>query len=116
MDSATVRVITAGPAYVDKVFCKYLECVIFARGFARARCDDFDQEFFVAFIHRFGRSPNTHVHLERTGKRWLLSQINDRDTHITMGAAYLEGALDDFGGAIPWLLLPTGFQAVSTKT
>ncbi len=62
--------------HAAQAFCKYLECGIFVRGFARARYDDFDQEFLVAFIHRFGRSPNTHVHLERTGKRWLLFQLN----------------------------------------
>lgn len=36
--------------FVRKAFAKYLECGIFAHGFARA------------FIHRFGSSLNGHVH------------------------------------------------------
>ena len=36
-------------SYVEKAFRKYLECGIFARGFARARCDDCGDDFLVAF-------------------------------------------------------------------
>jgi hypothetical protein len=35
--------------YVRKTFEKYLECGIFAHGFARARCDDCGHDFLVAF-------------------------------------------------------------------
>jgi hypothetical protein len=35
--------------YVRQAFRKYLECGIFAHGFARARCDDCGHDFFVAF-------------------------------------------------------------------
>ena len=37
------------PRYVEQAFRKYLECGIFAHGFARARCDDCGHDFFVAF-------------------------------------------------------------------
>ena len=37
------------PAYVEKAFRKYLECGIFAHGFARVRCDDCGSDFLVAF-------------------------------------------------------------------
>jgi transposase-like zinc-binding protein/GMC oxidoreductase len=37
------------PAHVEQAFRKYLECGIFAHGFARARCDDCGYDFFVAF-------------------------------------------------------------------
>ncbi len=37
------------PAYVGKAFRKYLECGIFAHGFARVRCDDCGDDFLVAF-------------------------------------------------------------------
>jgi hypothetical protein len=37
------------PAFVEQAFRKYLECGIFAHGFARARCDDCGHDFFVAF-------------------------------------------------------------------
>ena len=45
-------------------FRKYLECGIFAHGFALAWCDDCGDDYFfaVAFIHRFGSSLNGHVH------------------------------------------------------
>ncbi|URD45712.1 transposase zinc-binding domain-containing protein (plasmid) [Pseudomonas sp. BYT-5] len=32
-----------------KAFAKYLECGIFAHGFARARCGDCGHDYFVAF-------------------------------------------------------------------
>ena len=35
--------------FVRKAFAKYLECGIFAHGFARARCDDCGHDYFVAF-------------------------------------------------------------------
>jgi hypothetical protein len=35
--------------YVRKAFEKYLECGIFAHGFARARCEDCGHDFLVAF-------------------------------------------------------------------
>ncbi len=35
--------------YVRKAFEKYLECGIFAHGFARARCNDCGHDFLVAF-------------------------------------------------------------------
>jgi len=37
------------PTYVKKAFRKYLECGIFANGFARARCDDCGHDYLVAF-------------------------------------------------------------------
>ena len=37
------------PAYVEKAFRKYLECGIFAHGFARVHCDDCGDDFLVAF-------------------------------------------------------------------
>ena len=36
-------------SYVRQAFRKYLECGIFAHGFARARCDDCGHDYFVAF-------------------------------------------------------------------
>jgi len=33
----------------EKAFRKYLECGIFAHGFARVRCDDCGDDFLVAF-------------------------------------------------------------------
>ena len=35
--------------FVRQAFRKYLECGIFAYGFARARCDDCGHDYFVAF-------------------------------------------------------------------
>ncbi len=35
--------------FVRKAFAKYLECGIFAHGFARARCEDRGHDYFVAF-------------------------------------------------------------------
>ena len=35
--------------YVRQAFAKYLECGIFAYGFARARCADCGHDYFVAF-------------------------------------------------------------------
>jgi hypothetical protein len=35
--------------YVRKAFAKYLQCGIFAHGFARARCDNCGHDVFVAF-------------------------------------------------------------------
>ena len=35
--------------FVRKALAKYLECGIFALGFARTRCDDFGHDYFVAF-------------------------------------------------------------------
>ena len=35
--------------YVRQAFRKYLECGIFARGFARAWCDDCGHDYFVAY-------------------------------------------------------------------
>ena len=35
--------------YVRQAFRKYLECGIFAHGFASARCDDCGHDYFVAF-------------------------------------------------------------------
>lgn len=37
------------PVYVEQTFRKYLECGIFAHGFARVRCDACGHDFFVAF-------------------------------------------------------------------
>lgn len=34
--------------YVEKAFRKYLECRVFAPGFARARCDDCGHDYLVA--------------------------------------------------------------------
>ena len=36
-------------AFVRQAFRKYLECGIFAHGFARAWCDDCGHDYFVAF-------------------------------------------------------------------
>ena len=36
-------------SYIRQAFRKYLECGIFAHGFARAWCDDCGHDFFVAF-------------------------------------------------------------------
>ena len=48
--SSTDRAITAPPnPYVRQAFRKYLECGIFAHGFARARCGDCAHDYFVAF-------------------------------------------------------------------
>ena len=35
--------------YVRKAFERYLECDIFAHGFARTRCGDFGHDFLEAF-------------------------------------------------------------------
>lgn len=35
--------------YVRQAFRKYLECGIFAHGFARTRCSDCGHDYFVAF-------------------------------------------------------------------
>jgi hypothetical protein len=35
--------------YVRRAFAKYLQCGVFAHGFARARCGDCGHDFFVAF-------------------------------------------------------------------
>ena len=40
---------------MEKVLRKYLECDIFAHGFARARCDDCGHDYLVAFSCK-GRS------------------------------------------------------------
>jgi Transposase zinc-binding domain len=37
------------PRFVEQAFRKYLECGVFAHGFARARCGDCDHDFIVAF-------------------------------------------------------------------
>ena len=74
--------------YVRKAFTKYLECGIFAHGFARARCDACGEDFFVAFSCK-GRgvcpSCNTrrmvetaahltdHVFLRLPVRQWVLS-------------------------------------------
>ncbi|MDP3356510.1 MAG: transglycosylase SLT domain-containing protein [Polaromonas sp.] len=41
----------------------------------------------------------TARHIGLTG--FTANQINDRDTNITIGTAYLKRALDDFGGSMP---------------
>ena len=74
--------------YVRQAFRKYLECGIFAHGFARARCDDCGPDYFVAFSCK-GRgvcpSCNTrrmvetaahlvdHVFPRLPVRRWVLS-------------------------------------------
>jgi len=37
------------PAYVEREFRRYLDCGIFARGFARANCDACGHDFLIAF-------------------------------------------------------------------
>jgi Transposase zinc-binding domain len=37
------------PRFVEQAFRKYLECGVFAHGFARARCGDCGHDFLVAF-------------------------------------------------------------------
>ena len=37
-------------AFVRQAFHEYLECGIFAHGFARARCDDCGHDYFVAYF------------------------------------------------------------------
>ena len=74
--------------YVRQAFRRYLECGIFAHGFARARCDDCGHDYFVAFSCK-GRgvcpSCNTrrmvetaahltdHVFLRLPVRQWVLS-------------------------------------------
>ncbi len=45
----TVFIPTTPKPYVRQAFRKYLECGIFAHGFARARCGDCGHDFLVAF-------------------------------------------------------------------
>lgn len=74
--------------YVCQAFRKYLECGIFANGFARARCDDCGHDYFVAFSCKGGgvcRSCNTrrmvetaahladHVFPRLPVRQWVLS-------------------------------------------
>ena len=48
--SSTAKATTAPPRpYVRQAFRKYLECGIFAHGFARTRCGDCGHNYFVAF-------------------------------------------------------------------
>ena len=37
------------PAYVERTFRRYLECGIFAHGFARAYCDECQHDFLIAY-------------------------------------------------------------------
>ena len=39
-------------SYARQAFRKYLECGIFAHGFARAWCDDCGHDYFVAFSYK----------------------------------------------------------------
>ena len=39
-------------AYVRRAFRKYLQCGIFAHGFARAWCDGCGHDYFVAFSYK----------------------------------------------------------------
>jgi Transposase zinc-binding domain len=47
--------------YVRQAFRKYLECGIFAHGFARARCDDCGHDYFVAFSCKAGESGSMRI-------------------------------------------------------
>jgi hypothetical protein len=73
---------------VEQAFRKYLACGIFAHGFARARCDDCGNDFFVAFSCKGGgvcASCNTrrmaetaahladHVFPRLAVRQWVLS-------------------------------------------
>jgi len=44
-------------AYVEQAFRNYLECGIFAHGFARVRCDDCAHDYLVAFARKGRRVP-----------------------------------------------------------
>ncbi|WP_246765567.1 transposase zinc-binding domain-containing protein [Aminobacter sp. SR38] len=46
--------------FVRKAFAKYLECGIFAHGFARARCGDCGHDYFVAFSCKGRESALVH--------------------------------------------------------
>ena len=52
---------------MERAFRKYLECGIFAHGFARARCDDCGHDFFVAFSCNMRRMAETAAHLTDNG-------------------------------------------------
>ena len=45
--------------YVRQAFRKYLECGIFAHGFARAWCDDCGHDYFVAYEDVLRAKPGT---------------------------------------------------------
>ncbi len=74
--------------FVRKAFAKYLECGIFAHGFARARCDDCGHDYFVAFSCKGrGVCPSCttrrpaetaahlcdHVFAHQPARQWVLS-------------------------------------------
>ena len=95
------------PAYVEQAFRKYLECGIFAHGFARARCEECGHDFFVAFSCK-GRgvcpSCNTrrmaetaahladHVFPRLAVPQWVLS-VPKRLRYFNMPATWLPRAL-----------------------
>lgn len=54
---------------------QYLECGIFANGFARARCEDCGHDFLVACIHRFGSRLNEHVHFHVCAVDGVLEEV-----------------------------------------
>lgn len=57
-------------SYVRKAFEKYLECGIFAHGFARSRCGDCGHDFLVAFSCK-GRGVCPSCNTRRMAKRRL---------------------------------------------
>ena len=76
--------------YVRQTFRKYLECVIFAHGVARARCDDCGYDYFVAYSCKGGGvcpSCNTrhmakiaaylteHIFPRLPERQWVLSAL-----------------------------------------
>jgi Transposase zinc-binding domain len=92
--------------YVRKAFEKYLECGIFAHGFARARCADCGHDFLVAFSCK-GRgvcpSCNTwrmaetaahltdHVFPRLPVRQWVLRRPNRRRTSRSISASVGKG-------------------------
>ena len=62
--------------FVRKAFAKYLECGIFAHGFARARCGDCGHDFLVAFSCK-GRGVCPSCNTRR------MARVKFRAAHLT---------------------------------
>lgn len=57
--------------YVRQTFRKYLECGIFAHGFARAWCDDCGHDYFVAYSCKGrGVCPSCNMRRMAAGDHW----------------------------------------------
>ena len=97
--------------YVEKALRKYLECGIFAHGFARARCDDCGHDYLVAFSCK-GRSvcPSCnarrmaqaaahlcdHVFPQLPVRQWVLSVPKRLRYYLQRDKGALNGALRIF--------------------